>query len=257
MSTTEPAEFRPPSPATRLGRVGDGDGTLGPADFQRIGISPRETRSAVIRRAAARTSQSLASKQLRCPSVATEEQLFRVALSTYRLLDPRQRGNDHARAHLGRIRQGDLMSAERAAFAIVQPTKHDDVASPSHADVPATEQSWPPRMNATLDAGRNDATKSALRHLEYQPVATAHASDSRPQPAVESTSVAPPPAEIGTSVPHSAPAVTRMRRRLRQPAVIVSIMVLVLSAAVGLSVWKYIRGQSVRAIRDRYSQVDG
>lgn len=91
--------------------------TLGPDDFQRIGLSPRETRLAVIRRAAIRASKSLASRQLSQPNPLTEQQLSRVALSTYRLLDPRQRGDRHSRAHVGRIRPGALHHAGHTEFA--------------------------------------------------------------------------------------------------------------------------------------------
>lgn len=93
------------------------EGSLGPDDFQRIGVQPAETRLAVIRRAASRTSKSLASRHLDEPSPSTERQLMRVALSTYRLLDPRQRNDRHSRAHIGRIRPGELNHVSRMLFA--------------------------------------------------------------------------------------------------------------------------------------------
>ena len=104
-----------PPPATRksLGLAV----ALCPDDFQRVGLQPRETRLTVIRRAATRTCKSLASRQLSNPSTVTEHQLSRITLSTYRLLDPRQRVDARQRAHVGRIRPGTLLVAERAAFA--------------------------------------------------------------------------------------------------------------------------------------------
>ncbi|MEM6472348.1 MAG: hypothetical protein AAF802_22490 [Planctomycetota bacterium] len=86
-------------------------------DFQRIGLAPRETRLPVIRAAAMRIAKSLADRQMAAPSDSTQQQLFRVALSTYRLLDPRQRTDRHARAHVGRIRPGELFHAGQTAFA--------------------------------------------------------------------------------------------------------------------------------------------
>ncbi len=71
----------------------------------------------MIRRAASRTSRALATLQLSSPSLATEQQLSRVTLSTYRLLDPRQRSDRQSRAHVGRIRPGVLQSAGRASFS--------------------------------------------------------------------------------------------------------------------------------------------
>lgn len=120
MSESEQDDFhlafdKEPPPATRksLGLAV----ALCPDDFQRIGLQPRETRLTVIRRAATRTCKSLASRQLNNPSTVTEHQLSRITLSTYRLLDPRQRVDARQRAHVGRIRPGTLLVAERAAFA--------------------------------------------------------------------------------------------------------------------------------------------
>ncbi|MCA9136542.1 MAG: hypothetical protein KDB00_07280 [Planctomycetales bacterium] len=90
---------------------------LGPADFQRIGIQPKETRLDVIRRAASRAAKSLARRQLDAPNPITEEQLSRIAVSTYRLLDPRQREDRQSRAHVGRIRPHALYQAGRTEFA--------------------------------------------------------------------------------------------------------------------------------------------
>lgn len=108
--TSQPTDGGPPE-------GGDGVSSLGPADFRRIGLQPRETRLSVIRRAASKAASSLAARQLDQPHPLTEQQLSRVALSTYRLLDPRQRDDRQSRAHVGRIRAGALQWAGRTEFA--------------------------------------------------------------------------------------------------------------------------------------------
>lgn len=110
--------------------------TLGPADFQRIGIQPTETRLAVIRHAASRAAKSLARRQLSAPNPMTEQQLSRIAVSTYRLLDPRQRMDRHSRAHVGRIRPAALYRAGRAEFAdgqiLIQSCEASDSSTATH-----------------------------------------------------------------------------------------------------------------------------
>ena len=93
------------------GLVDHTETVLGPDDFQRIGLQPSETRLPIIRRAALRTARSLAARQLTSPSRATEEQLHRVILSTYRVLDPRQRQRPRERAHVGRVVPAALLFA--------------------------------------------------------------------------------------------------------------------------------------------------
>ncbi|PAY19659.1 hypothetical protein CKO51_10010 [Rhodopirellula sp. SM50] len=114
---SKPAEFEFLPPPVGDADVVDDVVTLGPADFQRIGIQPSETRLAVIRHAASRAAKSLARRQLSTPNPMTEQQLSRIAVSTYRLLDPRQRMDRHSRAHVGRIRPAALYRAGRAEFA--------------------------------------------------------------------------------------------------------------------------------------------
>lgn len=91
--------------------------TLGPDDFQRLGVRRSETRLAVIRGAATRAAKTLASKLLADPNESTEQELSQVAVSTYRLLDPRQRGDRHAQVHIGRIRPGVLYQVSYTEFA--------------------------------------------------------------------------------------------------------------------------------------------
>ncbi|MCS7471655.1 hypothetical protein NZK35_33825 [Stieleria sp. ICT_E10.1] len=114
---SKPAEFEFFAPPAGDADVVEDVVTLGPADFQRIGIQPTETRLAVIRHAASRAAKSLARRQLSAPNPLTEQQLSRIAVSTYRLLDPRQRMDRHSRAHVGRIRPAALYRAGRAEFA--------------------------------------------------------------------------------------------------------------------------------------------
>lgn len=108
-----PVDAQDPAPCDQSDEVV----TLGPDDFQRIGIQPKETRLEVIRRAASRAAKSLARRQLNAPNPVTEEQLSRIAISTYRLLDPRQRQDRQSRAHVGRIRPGALYRVGRTEFA--------------------------------------------------------------------------------------------------------------------------------------------
>ena len=85
-------------------------------DFRRLGVRPYECRLTVIRRAAARSSKALAEKQLSAPSEQVGLQLSRVATSTYRLLDPRQRPDPTQRAFVGRILPNTLSWAGQTSF---------------------------------------------------------------------------------------------------------------------------------------------
>ncbi len=117
-SVPQPAEIDAPQPPVCFANGCEDVVTLGPDDFQRIGLQPSETRLDVIRRAASRATRALARRQLSAPNPLTEQQLSLIAVSTYRLLDPRQRDDRRARAHVGRIRPGALYRAGRAEFAI-------------------------------------------------------------------------------------------------------------------------------------------
>ncbi|MEM9828214.1 MAG: hypothetical protein AAF958_16605, partial [Planctomycetota bacterium] len=72
-------------------------------DFRRLGVRAEEWRPAVIRRAASRSSKTLAARLLNASHEPTAVQLCRVSLSAYHLLDPRRRESSHIRAHIGRI----------------------------------------------------------------------------------------------------------------------------------------------------------
>lgn len=90
---------------------------LSDRDFRRLGVSLNETRRTVIRRAADRSSRTLARRQLVNPSDKTATQLSQVATSAYRLLDPRQRESSKDRVYVGRIMPNALMWAGRTSFA--------------------------------------------------------------------------------------------------------------------------------------------
>lgn len=85
-------------------------------DFQRLGVRPYECRLTVIRQAAQRSSKVLAERQLKSPSEQVGLQLCRVATSTYRLLDPRQRADSNQRAYVGRILPNTIAHAAPANF---------------------------------------------------------------------------------------------------------------------------------------------
>ncbi|MDG2221619.1 MAG: hypothetical protein P8L85_09575 [Rubripirellula sp.] len=85
--------------------------TISPDDFRRLGVRPDETRIAVIRLAATRSSKPLAAQHLRRADTKIELQLSQVATSAYRLMDPRQRADDGSRSRVGRILPLTLRSA--------------------------------------------------------------------------------------------------------------------------------------------------
>ena len=100
-------------------------------DFQRLGLRTQECRLGVIRRAAARRTKVLATRQLATPTSQAELQLSKVASAVYRLMDPRNRIDRHQRVFLGRITPRTLSWAGRTSFAIVgdgQPSQTPDAA---------------------------------------------------------------------------------------------------------------------------------
>lgn len=84
---------------------------ISPDDFRRLGVRLDETRIAVIRLAATRSSQPLAAQHLRTADTRVELQLCQIATSAYRLMDPRQRADDGSRSRIGRILPAALRSA--------------------------------------------------------------------------------------------------------------------------------------------------
>ena len=104
------AHLRPATEAT------SGD-YVTPEDFRRLGVHPQECRLTEIRRAAASRSKRLAKKQLATPNASAEVELTQVATSTYRLMDPRRRGDTHQRVYVGRIMPNTLVWAGRTRFS--------------------------------------------------------------------------------------------------------------------------------------------
>lgn len=137
-------------------------GALGPADFSRIGVGPRETRLGVIRSAAARASSSLASQQLDDPNPLTEQQLSQIAVSTYRLLDPRQRDDYRSRADIGRIRPGVLYQVGRTRFANApsrapkKPKRESNQSAPPRESALSNNPSEDPRLKRGPAGNRPD-----------------------------------------------------------------------------------------------------
>ena len=84
-------------------------------DFRRLGVRPFECRSLVIRDASTRKAIALASEPFQpLPEYTTE--LSRIATSTYRLLDPRQRTDATQRIIVGRILPLAMLTADQTLF---------------------------------------------------------------------------------------------------------------------------------------------
>lgn len=85
-------------------------------DFRRLGIRLREARMPVIRSAAMRSSSALADQQLASPADHLQLQLSRVAISTYRILNPRLRSDFLQRISLGRVSPEALFAQSAPDF---------------------------------------------------------------------------------------------------------------------------------------------
>lgn len=71
-------------------------------DYATVGVRNLEWRLPIIRSAAHRSADAIASIQLVDPSESQEEQLTKIVLSTYRLIDPRFRGSYFQQVRVGR-----------------------------------------------------------------------------------------------------------------------------------------------------------
>lgn len=214
--------------------------TLGPDDFQRIGIQPKETRLEVIRRAASRAARSLARKQLNTPNPITEEQLSRIAVSTYRLLDPRQREDCRSRAHVGRIRPGALYRAGRTEFAneriLIQSCNADRSSVSTHH---LREKRDKPSVAAKHDAGLNKISTGIQNVRVGGPLNEINAGN-RVANADESIAVVPE-FDLALIYPtfKSPPSrLARLRRRATGPGIIVVMISLLLLTAMALWIWR-------------------
>ncbi|TWU10232.1 hypothetical protein Poly21_52020 [Allorhodopirellula heiligendammensis] len=105
-------------------------GTLGAneGDFATIGVRNLEWRLPIIRSAAHRSADAIASSQLVEPSESNEQQLTRIVLSTYRLIDPRFRGSYFQQVRVGRMLPIVLQSASciDGTPPSLQPSSQDD-----------------------------------------------------------------------------------------------------------------------------------
>lgn len=222
---SEPAEIESPQLPVAPRDLDDDVVTLGPHDFQRIGIEPKETRLEVIRRASNRAARSLARRQLNAPDAVTERQLSRIAVSTYRLLDPRQRQDKQSRAFVGRIRPGALYRAGRAEFAsekiLIQNCSSSESSVSTHH---VNEMSGGRRKKESGDGQPTSATEV------------------RPTVAMTNRAETVCP---GDRAPRRF--LGRVRGRATHPALIVTIIfTLLLTAA---AVWKW--GQDLQSLPDR------
>lgn len=71
-------------------------------DYATVGVRNLEWRLPIIRSAAHRSADAIASSQLVEPSETQEQQLTKIVLSTYRLIDPRFRGSYFQQVRVGR-----------------------------------------------------------------------------------------------------------------------------------------------------------
>lgn len=179
---------------------------LGPDDFQRIGVQPTETRLAVIRRAASRAAKSLAKRQLRAPNPLTEQQLSRIAVSTYRILDPRQRNDRQSQTHVGRIRPVALLQAGHASFA--------------------------DGRSLSLTGGPGESATASHNASKFDNETHGDASAGPPTVAQK--------VDLNAIFPIFNPTAsfsTRFRRCVRRPDVMISIIIALLSTAATLWIW--------------------
>ena len=222
-------EFQVPTVAAPEGA--EGCVALGPDDFHRIGIQLKETRLDVIRRAAFRAAKSLARRQLKTPNTLTEQQLSRIAVSTYRLLDPRQREDRQSRAHVGRIRPGVLFQAGRTEFA--DGGNLDQTQAPLEMAVCSS-----PRVDESNDGTpRCDRTKAAqVRSRQTLTFCEDPSVDRRAELDEFFYLINPPQKFLG-----------RLRSRAHRPGLIVAMIVALLFAAALLWNWgQWNQGQSLQ-----------
>jgi hypothetical protein len=214
--------------------------TLGPGDFQRIGIQPQETRLDVIRRAASRATKSLARRQLDAPNPLTEQQLSRIAVSTYRLLDPRQRGDRQSRAHVGRIRPGVLVRAGRAEFADGRSLDPSMAPARTEGESSTGEDLPTHRLPAVVPTDGDDRSASSRR-----PYGLISATENLSQ--VRNAELD----EWFRMVHPSRGVLTRLRAQTRRPGLILAMILALLLTAAALWTW----GQNRRSVPNRLAPV--
>lgn len=200
-------------------------GALSHEDFARIGVRPRESRLKVIRLAASKTARGLAHRQLAQPNPLTERQLSQIALSTYRLLDPRRRDDRQARVHVGRIHPGVLTQAGRTEFAEGDGLSRPGVpcpAPPAELQAGEPDQRDEPIFSPRIDACSH-ADPSQRAEIEGVELGSGPEPISAARPALRATS--------GRS------AGGQLRQRLQRPWAVVMLMLALLAVATALWFW--------------------
>lgn len=97
---TWPIAVHPAARSAPLADARSSMGKLAPADFHRLGVRALEARPRVIRKSAYRLARPLVRQYLAERSPQVETDLVQVVRSTYRLLDPRNRGSQLERVLL-------------------------------------------------------------------------------------------------------------------------------------------------------------
>lgn len=142
-------------------------------DFATVGVRNLEWRLPIIRSAAHRSADAIASSQLADPSHSQEVLLTKIVLSTYRLIDPRYRGSYFQRVRVGRMLPIALQNASciDGTPTSLQPTVFDDQrdsirlfghAIPMRANVPTAVH------EVALNAPRRQVSKKNARRKRRQ-----------------------------------------------------------------------------------------
>lgn len=189
---------------------------LNPNDFRRLGVRPHEFRLAVIRRAAMLRARAIAVQHLNAPNGKFERKLTRLATSTYRLLDPRQRHDQHHRLLVGRIHPQILHGAGQTCF-------HNELSDFGSSPRQLTKT---PFERSLL----TDAELIELLDLESPPPGTRSA---LPQWAVRLSD-----ADLLESGSFSR-RVTRLRTRLRRSPRTLAMAGMLLLALLGVAVYRW------------------
>jgi hypothetical protein len=253
------------------------DTALAAEDFRAIGVVPAETRAVVIRHAASQASKSLATHQLSSPDPRTERKLLRVALSTYRLLDPRRRENARERAHVGRIRPTTLLTFEHAAFADESllrnplqgcPSGFDTIpesasiaTAPSLADPSQVDSLVEDTATAPFDQESNEDGGSSTSSAESPPGTTEtttppHRSREVSRQEVGNADVHALPSDSDLTSSRQTSGKVQQGSLLSHPFVVLAMIVLLLLAALLVSFWgvRY-RGQEMQRFPTTNSQL--
>lgn len=140
-------------------------------DYATVGVRNLEWRLPIIRSAAHRSADAIASIQLVEPSETQEEQLTRIVLSTYRLIDPRFRGSYFQQVRVGRTLPMVLQTAScvDGTPLSLQPTLGND---PTHS-VRLFGHSIPVRANGpSMAVQRRAGSNSEIHRRSFPKIST-------------------------------------------------------------------------------------